>query len=520
MSKLKSISGFLSSNVAILIILFSIIAFFKPNGFSWATNYTAIFLGVAMFGMGLTIKTQDFKVVFTRPKELALGFVLQYTIMPLSAYVLAKVFQLPIDLALGVILVGCCPGGTASNVITYIAKGDVALSVGMTILAPLCTPVLVYVLAGSWVEVSIYAMMLSAVKVVLIPVLAGILLYRLFPKQIDSIRDVLPLVSIVSIVMIISGIIGANAEKIMTCGALTFVVVMIHNGIGLLAGTAVGKMAHLDKPKTTAVAIEVGMQNSGLAISMATANFASNPLATLPGAIFSVWHNISGTIYANLCNREVKKEEVLKIELVPEGFMIKTSNLEYIAKAVILATGNKKNKPKIPGIEKLEGKGISYCAICDGFFYRNKSVAVLGNGDYAISETNDLINIANDITILTNGKKKPEFRADNVKIDTRVIKEISGEKKVEQIEFEDGTRINVNGIFIAQGVAGSTEFAKKLGAITSKDKIVVNEKMETNIKGLYACGDCTGGLLQISKAVYEGAIAGIQTSKYLKMGGI
>lgn len=217
---------------------------------------------------------------------------------------------------------------------------------------------------------------------------------------------------------------------------------------------------------------------------------------------------------------EVKKEEVLKIELVPEGFMIKTSNLEYIAKAVILATGNKKNKPKIPGIEKLEGKGISYCAICDGFFYRNKSVAVLGNGDYAISETNDLINIANDITILTNGKKKPEFRADNVKIDTRVIKEISGEKKVEQIEFEDGTRINVNGIFIAQGVAGSTEFAKKLGAITSKDKIVVNEKMETNIKGLYACGDCTGGLLQISKAVYEGAIAGIQTSKYLKMGGI
>lgn len=217
---------------------------------------------------------------------------------------------------------------------------------------------------------------------------------------------------------------------------------------------------------------------------------------------------------------EVKKEEVLKIELVPEGFMIKTSNLEYIAKAVILATGNKKNKPKIPGIEKLEGKGISYCAICDGFFYRNKSVAVLGNGDYAISETNDLINIANDITILTNGKKKPEFRADNVKIDTRVIKEISGEKKVEQIEFEDGTRINVNGIFIAQGVAGSTEFAKKLGAITSKDKIVVNEKMETNIKGLYACGDCTGGLLQISKAVYEGAIAGIQTSKYLKIGGI
>ncbi len=317
MSKLKSISGFLSSNVAILIILFSIIAFFKPNGFSWATNYTAVFLGVAMFGMGLTIKAQDFKVVFTRPKELALGFVLQYTIMPLSAYVLAKIFRLPTDLALGVILVGCCPGGTASNVITYIAKGDVALSVGMTIastiLAPLCTPFLVYILAGSWVEVSIYAMMISAVKVVLIPVLAGILLYRIFPKQIDKFRDILPLISIISIVMIISGIIGANAEKIMTCGALTFVVVMIHNGIGLLAGTAVGKMLHLDKSKITAIAIEVGMQNSGLAISMATVNFVANPLATLPGAIFSVWHNISGTIFANICNRNLKQE---KLEVV------------------------------------------------------------------------------------------------------------------------------------------------------------------------------------------------------------
>ena len=217
---------------------------------------------------------------------------------------------------------------------------------------------------------------------------------------------------------------------------------------------------------------------------------------------------------------DVKNEEVIKIEMIEKSFKVKTTKNEYISKTIIIAMGTKKKTLQIDGVKKFEGRGISYCAICDGFFYRNKSVAVLGNGDYAISETNDLINIANDITILTNGKKKPEFRADNVKIDTRVIKEISGEKKVEQIEFEDGTRINVNGIFIAQGVAGSTEFAKKLGAITSKDKIVVNEKMETNIKGLYACGDCTGGLLQISKAVYEGAIAGIQTSKYLKMGGI
>jgi thioredoxin reductase (NADPH) len=216
---------------------------------------------------------------------------------------------------------------------------------------------------------------------------------------------------------------------------------------------------------------------------------------------------------------DIKKEEVLKIEKSEQGFLIKTTKAEYTAEAVILATGNKRDRPKIKGIQELEGKGISYCAVCDGFFYRNRSVAVLGSGDYAISEVNDLINLAKDITILTNGKEKPEFRAENVKIDTRVLKEIKGENKVEQVEFKEGPQLKVDGIFIAQGVAGTTEFAKKLGAITQNDRIIVNEKMETNIKGLYACGDCTGGLLQISKAVYEGTVAGMQVIKYLKKGG-
>ena len=210
---------------------------------------------------------------------------------------------------------------------------------------------------------------------------------------------------------------------------------------------------------------------------------------------------------------DVKKEEVIKIEMDMNNnykFIVTTSENTYKSKVVILATGNKKNKPKITGIEKFEGKGVSYCAICDGFFYRNKDVAVIGSGDYAISETNDLINLAKDITILTNGEKAPNFRADNVKIETRGIKEIKGESKVDEVEFEDGTKLKTDGIFVAQGVAGSSDFAKKLGAITNKDKIVVNEKMETNISGLFACGDCTGGLLQVSKAVYEGAIAGLE----------
>ena len=207
---------------------------------------------------------------------------------------------------------------------------------------------------------------------------------------------------------------------------------------------------------------------------------------------------------------EVKKEEVVKIENNVEYFNIVTNTNEYKTKNLILATGNKKNKPKIKGIEKFEGRGVSYCAICDGFFYRNRSVSVLGSGNYAIAETNELINIADNITILTNGEKAPEFRADNVTIDTKEIEEIEGEDKVEEIKFKDGSTLKTDGIFVAQGVAGSSEFAKKLGIITNKDRIVVNENMETNIKGIYACGDCTGGLLQVSKAVYEGAKAGLQ----------
>ena len=207
---------------------------------------------------------------------------------------------------------------------------------------------------------------------------------------------------------------------------------------------------------------------------------------------------------------EVLKEEVVKIENNIEYFNVVTNKNKYQAKNLILATGNKKNRPKIKGIEKFEGKGVSYCAICDGFFYRNRSVAVLGSGNYAVAETNELINIANNITILTNGKEAPDFRADNVKVDTKQIEEIDGKDKVEEVRFKDGTAIKTDGIFVAEGVAGSSEFAKKLGIITQKDKIVVNENMETNVKGIYACGDCTGGLLQVSKAVYEGAKAGLQ----------
>lgn len=241
---------------------------------------------------------------FSRPKEVIIGAVAQYTIMPVVAWVLCKVMNLPADLALGVILVGCCPGGTASNVITYIAGGDVALSVGMTIVstlaAPVMTPFLVYILAGAWVEVSFWAMVLSVVKVILVPVLLGILLRTLAGDHVDKVSDVMPLISVVAIVMIIGGIVAINAEKILSCGVLVLGVVAIHNFCGMMLGLLAAKIFHVEYTRATAIAIEVGMQNSGLAVSLAAANFAANPLATLPGAIFSVWHNIAGSIFAGI----------------------------------------------------------------------------------------------------------------------------------------------------------------------------------------------------------------------------
>lgn len=309
MKQIEKISSFLTKYIGIIIIIFSIIAFFWQDGFAWTTNYTSLFLGIAMFGMGLTIQMKDFEIVFSRPKEVIIGCVAQYTIMPILAWLLAIIFHLPNDLIIGVILVGCCPGGTASNVITYIAGGDVALSVGMTIvstlLAPLMTPFLVYILAGAWVDVSFWAMVLSVVKVILIPVLLGILINRLFGYQIEKISEILPLISVVSIVMIISGIVAVNTQKIMSCGVLVLGVVILHNIFGMIIGLLTSQILKIEYPKATAIVIEVGMQNSGLAVTLASTNFVANPLATLPGAIFSVWHNISGSIFASIRRRHI-----------------------------------------------------------------------------------------------------------------------------------------------------------------------------------------------------------------------
>ena len=240
----------------------------------------------------------------------------------------------------------------------------------------------------------------------------------------------------------------------------------------------------------------------------------------------------NGIKQAKNLNIQIKEEETLSIEQIDDGFKVVTTKNEYKTKTLIISTGNKKLKPNIIGINEFEGKGISYCAICDGFFYRNKNVCVIGNGNFAISEAKELSNIANKVTILTNGlemQNDGEVIKDKIvlchtqgneekeiNINLEKIKAIAGDEKVNSIEFENGEKLDIDGIFVALGEAGGADFAKKLGIIMNEDNIKVNENMETNIPGIFACGNITGGLLQVSKSVYEGAKAGLQAVLYVR----
>ena len=295
---MKKLCNYISKYMGAIVVLVAAVALFWPSSFLWVDTWAINpMLGVIMFGMGLTLSPQDFRIVFSRPKDIIIGCLAQFTIMPLLALGLSWAFALPKELALGVILVGCCPGGTASNVITYLAKGDLALSVGMTatstLLAPLITPLLVWLLAGTMVEVDTIGMLLSIVYVVIAPIAVGLVFQRYLPKFTKSIVPYLPAFSSVVIAFVVGIVVSM----------LVVLVVMLHNLCGLSLGYIIGRLLGLADAKRRAISIEVGMQNSGLASSLATLHFAAFPLATIPGAIFSVWHNISGALVARIYSK-------------------------------------------------------------------------------------------------------------------------------------------------------------------------------------------------------------------------
>ena len=305
---MKKISDFIGKYMAEIVLAVAALALFVPGTFLWIdTGWINYLLMIVMFGMGLTMRAEDFAVLFTKPRDMIIGCLAQFLIMPALAFGLGKLFGLNDELLVGVILVGTCPGGTSSNVITFLSRGDTAMSVGMTsintLLAPILTPALTYLYLRTSVNVDVKAMFLSIIQVVLIPIGLGILINHFLGKHTERVKDALPSVSVTAICLIVAAVVSHNSEKILSTGAIIFVIVILHNLLGYLCGFLIGVIFRMDMPRKKAISIEIGMQNSGIATTLAASAFPQLAMATVPGAIFSVWHNISGAILAAIFRR-------------------------------------------------------------------------------------------------------------------------------------------------------------------------------------------------------------------------
>ncbi|NNG76037.1 bile acid:sodium symporter family protein [Acinetobacter terrae] len=311
MSAFLRFTQFIQKTFALWVVLFAGIALIVPEAFVWLKVYITWMLGIIMFGMGMTMTVDDFKGVLQSPKAVVIGVVAQFVVMPGLAYLLCQLFQLPPEIAIGVILVGCCPGGTASNVITYMAKGNTALSVACTsvstILAPVLTPAIFYLLASQWIEINAMSMLGSILQVVLFPIILGLVVRSVLKQKVDAYIQVMPLISVIAIVAIVAAIIGGSKAQILESGLLILGVVALHNGLGYLLGFWASRLFKLPYADSKAIAIEVGMQNSGLGVALAAVHFAASPITAVPSAIFSLWHNISGPALATYWASKVNK---------------------------------------------------------------------------------------------------------------------------------------------------------------------------------------------------------------------
>lgn len=309
MKFLNRMSDVLGKYFVWLIVMVAMVALFISEPFVailkfrvFGQSIITVGLGVIMLVMGMTMKKEDFQIVFTRPKDVFIGCIAQFTIMPLVAFALAKMMKLPPELAVGLVLLGTCPGGTASNVMTYLAKGDVALSVGMTavstLLAPVLTPALTYMLAGQWVEINAYTMMIDILKIVVGPIFLGMILQHFFGSTVEKYKKILVMIPIITIVMIMGLCVAPNKVNLINSGYLLILAVCFHNWIGFILGYVVGKFTNMNDAKTRALSIEVGLQNSGLAVGL-SAQFM-NPLTALPATVATVIHQVSGSVLANV----------------------------------------------------------------------------------------------------------------------------------------------------------------------------------------------------------------------------
>lgn len=311
MNTIKRLSSGLASHVSVFIIAVAVVTFFIPELFKWVHGNTqTVILGLIMLTMGLTLTTQDFKIVLQRPLDIFVGAVAQFIIMPGVAWLLVHVWHLEPALALGILLVGCCPGGVSSNIMSYLCHGDVAFSVGMTcastVLAPLMTPLLMQLTAGAIIEIDTVGMFLNILIVTILPISIGCVLNYYYSKRksFKTLQALMPGASVILLACIVGGVISTVHDPLVERGFMlfiwTFAVVFCHNSLGYLLGWLSGKLAGFNTAKKRTISIEVGMQNAGLATVLAGTFFAAQPLSVLPCAISCAWHSISGTILAGL----------------------------------------------------------------------------------------------------------------------------------------------------------------------------------------------------------------------------
>ena len=325
MKNLVRLSNVASKYMAFIVLAAAGISLLRPATFGFAAPHINTCLGVIMFGMGMTLRLEDFKLVLTRPMDVLSGSLAQFTVMPLLAFIISKLLNLPIELAIGLILVGCCPGGASSNVMAFMAKGDVALSVTLTsistLLAPFLTPVLTLALGGTSIEVSLSAMFTSILQVVLVPIVLGLLCNRFLPRVVEEGTKLVPLLSTVCLVLIIGSIVGKNVDSLLSSGLLILVAVIIHNTCGYFLGYLVAKKVGLEEAKRRTMAIEVGLQNGGLATSLAMTHFT--PMTAIPGVVSSTYHAVSGALLANYwSNKSLEKDENHKLKNVKESIHV------------------------------------------------------------------------------------------------------------------------------------------------------------------------------------------------------
>lgn len=330
MKTLQKFSKFLSNDTSVVVIAIAVVTFFIPQLMGWV-NYQlfwdpvgnkftsqSIILGIIMFSMGLTLTTQDFKILAQRPFDICIGAIAQYLIMPFLAFTLTRLLHLPDAIALGLILVGCCPGGVSSNVMSYLCGGDVAFSVGMTtvstLLSPIMTPTMVALLAsGTKISIKGLPMFVSIIETVIVPIAIGFVINYIFgeKKQFKEIQQVMPGVAVIGLACVVGGVISSQGANFFTSGIVIFIAVLMHNSLGYLLGYCAGKLAGMNTAKKRTISIEVGMQNAGLATNLATTSsqFAATPESAVICAVSCVWHSISGTLLAGFFAGLDKKKE-------------------------------------------------------------------------------------------------------------------------------------------------------------------------------------------------------------------